>query len=111
MIPLHEIRDPAKLQRLIESISAHGWQGAPLVTWDCYLLTGTHRYAACQALGWVDADIPTIDISDVYAEAGLDWDALWHDYDCPTMDQWGVVESLLRELPPTVRRKYGIDAV
>ena len=53
-IKYHEIEtDPAKnahLAKIIESISANGWQGLPLLANGEQLLTGCHRYTACQIL-------------------------------------------------------------
>lgn len=50
LIPLHEVHDEAKVDGLVESILANGWQGRPLlaVEWGDgrQALTGTHRLAA-----------------------------------------------------------------
>ena len=111
LIPLHNVRDEQRLASLIESIAANGWSGAPLVKWgDHNLITGSHRYAACKALEWEDRDIPTIDIEDIYAEAGLDFDTLHADHDSPTISDWYDLVRLLNELPQAIRDKYGIDA-
>lgn len=56
IIPLHEVRDAAKLKALTASLEANGWQGRPLLVVDdgCgnyFALTGSHRYAAAEAVG------------------------------------------------------------
>jgi len=110
MRPYHEVRDLEHMRRLMESLEANGWVGAPLVVWEGeYLLTGSHRYAAAKELGWADAEIPTIELADVFAEAGLDFEQLHAEYGYPTIDDhWALVE-LLSELPDEIREKYGID--
>jgi hypothetical protein len=112
MIPYHGVQDWNKVRLLSESMNANGWMGAPLVVWDGeYLLTGVHRYAAAQSLGWSDSKIPTIEISAVFAEAGLSWVSLHTEYGSPTIEGSGLFESLLAELPQVIRSKYGIDII
>lgn len=58
--PPHEVKDQAKFRRLVESMSAHGWEGRPLLGIEeeggwIQLLTGSHRFAAAQEAG---IDIP-----------------------------------------------------
>lgn len=104
---LHEVRDEAKLAELVASIERDGWQGAPLVADGEQLLTGTHRYAACKALGMADYEIPTIDVRDLFAEAGLDFDATYAENDG---GDW--MQSMiwtLEALPQATRDEYGID--
>lgn len=56
IIPLHEVRDAAKLARLVESMDSAGWQGRPLLVVadgnGAYVaMTGSHRHAAAVAAG------------------------------------------------------------
>lgn len=104
---VHEVDDPAKLRKLVASMRKRGWIGAPLVLWDDILLTGTHRYAAARRVG---IEVPTIDVTEVFAEAGLDFEAIHADYDSPTIDEWFYVVAILDQLPWDIRDKYGIDA-
>ena len=65
--------DAAKVESLVESMINNGWVGAPLVKLnDELLLTGSHRYEASKEAG---INAPMITIQDVFAEAGIDYDA------------------------------------
>lgn len=111
MNPLHEVRDPEKVQRLAASMEANGWQGMPLVIWEVYgqLLTGVHRYeAAHEVLGWSDSEIPTIDIEDIFAEAGIDFHKALERYGNPWVTNYEFTR-VLWELPEAIQAKYGID--
>lgn len=107
METLHEVRDEAKVIVLAAHIKRHGWQGAPLVVEGDRLLTGTHRYAACQLLGMGDGEIPTIAVADLFAEAGLDFAATFADED--RGDWYHAMVWTLEALPAAVRDEYGID--
>jgi hypothetical protein len=110
MIPYHEVRDYEHMKKLMASMEANGWVGAPLVIWDDeYLITGSHRYAAAMELGWDESEIPTIELAEVFAEAGLDFEQLHAEYGYPTIDEHGMLVALLNELPEEIREKYGID--
>lgn len=110
MYPLHEVDEPAKVQRIAVSMEENGWQGAPLVKWCDQLLTGVHRYEAwTRVLELRYQDIPTIEIEEVFEEAGLDWDELLAEYDHPTMNNWQTIEQILFKLPSEICEKYGID--
>ncbi len=102
MIPLHAVADQAKVEGIAASLESNGWQGAPLVVDGENLLTGVHRYAAAQSLDWVDYEIPTIEISDIFAANGLDWAQMMEEEN-------GDLEYVLRQLPQAVLDKYGID--
>lgn len=108
MQTLHKVQDWQKVESIKRSIEENGWQGAPLVKWDDNLLTGVHRYEACRELEMHDDDIPTIDIEDVFEEAGLDFEELHAEYDYPTLYDAMFVE-LIQELPAAIINKYGID--
>ena len=72
---LHVPFDDDKIFDISNSMIAKSWQGAPLVAWGTYLLTGTHRSAAYDQ--WVmayendDADtvpiLPVLDLEE-YAD-------------------------------------------
>ncbi len=105
---MHEVRDEAKVSTLMTSIERDGWVGAALVVWDdSYLITGTHRYAAACRLG-IENEIPTIEIADVFAEAGLDFEALHFEHGSPAFGDTDLVE-LMGALPTDIREQYGID--
>lgn len=110
MMPLHEAHDTEKVAALAASMERDGWIGAPLVVWGECLLTGSHRYAAAMSLGWQHTDIPTVAVEDVFAEAGLDFDAICQDEDCD-----GIASPMLPYvlgadyLPADVRERYGLD--
>lgn len=103
--------DAAKVADLAAAIDAAGWQGAPLVADGEMLLTGSHRYdAAVRVLGWTANDVPTVDVREVFADAGADYDAML----AKQMDSglsWEVaVPLLLAELPAAVVAEYGFDS-
>lgn len=109
MIPYHEVHDAAKVERLAASIDANGWQGAPLVVVDGeFLITGVHRYAACRKLYIPDNEIPTIELSDVFAEAGIDLDAALSAEGYPAVGE-PLFEAVVLDLPHSIREKYGLD--
>lgn len=108
MRALHEVEDAAKVETLAEAMVADGWVGAPLVVWDDALLTGVHRYAAAMSLDWTDAEVPTIAVEDVFAEAGLDFAAVCAEEMCDDSNSADLV-YVLNVLPAAVRDAYGID--
>lgn len=108
MESIHPVQDEEKLQSLIKTIEQDGWIGAPLVHDGNILITGVHRYAAVKELGWIDYEIPTIEITEVFDEAGLDYDELWQQEGEPTVDEPAYV-YLLEALPTEISDKYGID--
>lgn len=110
MEPLHPVRDEQKVEQLAISIKEKGWEGAPLVVWRDLdqLLTGTHRYAAVRSLGWSDEQIPIIDITEVFAEAGLNFEQAHKSQGYPYHMERKFL-NLLSMLPQPIRRKYGFD--
>lgn len=51
LVERHEVTQPGKVDRIVASLLANGWQGRPLLaTADNYALTGTHRIAALRQL-------------------------------------------------------------
>lgn len=56
-LPLVNEVDESKVQALVESMLANGWQGAPILyVADTGLVTGSHRLAALQRLEEMQAD-------------------------------------------------------
>lgn len=115
-VPYHEVHDPEKFQQfvsILEQAMDEGkpWPFPPLVAWDEWLITGSHRYAAAEEVGWVYEDLPidVVQLVDIFQEAGLDFDTLHAEYGSPTIFDSDELISLLSELPVECRRKYGID--
>lgn len=108
MTPLHAVTDPTKVAAIRASLERNGWAGAPLVVDGDQLLTGVHRYAAAKSLDWTDAEIPTVELFDLFAEAGLDMGACHAEWGYPTSDESAFV-NFVEMLPLAVRGAYGID--
>ena len=106
----HEPTDEAKVAEIAASMESDGWVGAPLVTWgDELLLTGAHRYTAAKSLAWPDSDIPTVDIADLAAAQGIDWDAHCAEWDVDGIDSGMLPYAINDAIPAAVRDEYGID--
>lgn len=112
---VHEARDEAKLQRLMDSIQANGWQGAPLVADGEQLLNGAHRYEALYRLNLTSmTDDPEVCID--IREIVEDWDEqmkvkLGYDEetDCWGDGYWEAVADIIWELDDEIREHYGLD--
>lgn len=80
IFPLHEVRDPAKLVALTESMRRSGWQGRPLLVLldgDTRLArTGSHRLAAAIAAGLNEVPVIYVDGSTVVASGDHEGEAL-----------------------------------
>lgn len=111
MITYHEITDTKKLKELENSLNRNGWLGVPLVLINDNgeLLTGTHRYTAAINIGWIDSEIPTILLEEVFLEDEKDFDAVMLDWDYPTSDSGVFVQMVQAELSDEIKSKYGID--
>lgn len=110
MMTLHTVQDEAKVDQIANSLIRDGWVGAPLVAWDELLVTGVHRYAATQALDWSNYEIPMVELADLFAEQGLDLDALVAEIDADgTLQPYAILCELVRELPDATLAEYGID--
>jgi len=109
VIPPHDPDDLDKVRALTDDMAARGWVGAPLVAFGEQLVTGSHRYAAARALDWTDADVPTVTLEEVFAEAGLDFAAVYADHDEPAFGSFEFGYMVRHELPAAVRDRYGID--
>lgn len=108
MTPLHAVMDPAKVSAIRASLEEDGWVGAPLVVDGDQLLTGVHRYAAAKSLDWRDAEIPTVELADLFAEAGLNMVTCHAEWGYPTGDEPAFV-NFVEMLPLAIREVYGID--
>ena len=113
--PLHEVRDEQHKERLKKSIKENGWEGAPLVVMnEEQLITGSHRYYAVKDLeeegDFMEQDIPTIEIEEVFEEADLDFEEIMEENDYPDINfEFGLFVEAIRQLPNNIKEKYGID--
>ena len=115
LTPYHEVRDAAKVETIAESMMQNGWIGAPIVTDGEYqALTGAHRLAAVSVVNGryetfesdrkID-EIPTIDIRDIWAEAGM----------AESIDAYLTYEAcdeyitIVGMLPTAICEEYGLD--
>jgi len=106
MDTLHEVTDPAKAERIAESIELNGWQGAPMVSDGDLLITGVHRYAAMRMLDRnMEVDQHTIDIRELVENYDEQIAELMAD------DFTGVeaLQIVLEDMPEATREEYGID--
>ena len=107
--PLHEVRDAEKLAGLMDSMTASGWVGAPVVVDGDWAITGAHRIAAAMRL-WnherIDIPIPRVEISDLCAVYGLDWAAHVED----SGDWYEAIRTIAERLPAVVVEYLGLDA-
>jgi len=110
MITLHEITDEVKAERLAEAMERDGWTGSPLVADGEQLITGAHRYYAWYRLCDNDPDdIPIIDIRNLFAQAGADYDALMQAELEYTIWDDAIVYVIEHHLPVDIIERYGID--
>lgn len=115
--PLHEVQDEQKLANLVESMSADGWVGAPIVVvpgqdfgWgsgDPCAITGSHRIAAARIAG---IDVEVIEIDELLAEQGTNLAELDDMYGDPNGDHYEAITRLTDHLPADVVERYGLDA-
>lgn len=109
---IHDVNDDAKVAELVASMRANGWAGMPIVVWDDKALTGVHRLAACEITG---IQPETIDLADVFAEAGENFDDAVADYldyyDRSPNADWdsGITERIYPYLSSKIQNKYGIQ--
>lgn len=108
LIPYHEPRDPQKVAALAASMERDGWVGPPVVVDGPQALTGSHRIAAWRSLGRPDYEIPTIQLSDLFAAAGLDMQECHEFWGRPTIDDCSF-RQFIEELPRAIREQYGLD--
>lgn len=111
---LHGVTDGDKYAALVESMTRNGWVGAPIVIVDrsdyCMIplaITGSHRLAAAES---IDYDPPMIDLVDLFAATGLDYDATLAAYlDCG-FDLYDAIIRAAAALPVHIIDYYGLDA-
>lgn len=115
-MPYHPVFDKEKFHRFVDILQqamdeGRPWPFPPLVAWDEFLITGSHRYAAAEEVGWEreGLSIDIVQLVDMFEAAGLDFDALHVQHDSPTIDDSDELIALLGELPDEFRREYGID--
>lgn len=105
ILPPHEITDEAKLHELTAAMASNGWQGAPVVWMPSMsqALTGSHRILAALA---ANVEVPVVDIADLAAESGIDWDDL---VDQTGGDPMFAATHLAGALPAAAVSFYGLD--
>ncbi len=106
--PLHEAEERSKVKALAADMLERGWQGPPVVVDGDLAVTGSHRLAA-RARAWnegVDVALPVVELSEVCAEFGADWDAHRGD----ELDWYEAVRTIDVKLPREVVAYLGLDA-
>ena len=106
---IHDINDDAKVSELVASMQAKGWVGMPIVIWDDKALTGVHRIAAAEI---AEIRPETIDLADVFAEDGADFDEAVeaYQYAQERNAEWTAgLDTMYGLLSAATRDKYGIQ--
>ena len=107
--PPHEVTNQVKLNDLVEDMASRGWVGPPVVVHGEWALTGSHRIAAVVEL-WnnhgVDVPIPRVDIQEVCAAYGVDWD---YSLDGWCGDRYEAAREVADRLPADVVDYLGLD--
>ncbi len=111
--PWHDFHNSEKIDRLVESMTTHGWRGAPLVVMhgDGFpvAITGSHRIEAARR---TNTHIPTIDLDDLLSAHGLTLAEIDEKTGSNPGDELHY-ESIVRldyHLPADVVAYYGLDA-
>lgn len=104
LTPWNDVDDAEKLTALIASMEVDGWVGAPVVVDGDQAVTGSHRIIAARQ---ADIEVPTVDIRDLFANAGLDYDDVVEEYGG---DRYEIVVRAEQFLPGDVVDQYGLDA-
>lgn len=97
--------DQDKVNEITTSLEQNGWQGSPIVVWGDTLMTGNHRYAACQAL---DIEPETITLEEVFEEDGLDFSECHEQAGHPTSNEIHN-SDMFYFLSDEITAKYGIQ--
>ncbi|HXH56598.1 hypothetical protein [Iamia sp.] len=95
----HRPDDTAKVAAIAASMAADGWIGSPVVVDGEQALTGAHRLAAAAV---AEIEVETVELRDLFEEAGLDLDEV-----AATCD-WDLAD-IVSQLPSSVKAEYGID--
>lgn len=116
----NDVDDHGKYASLVESMSSHGWQGAPVVVipgvdhgWgegDPHAVTGSHRIAAAREAG---IDVPTVQLDDILHEHGTSLAELDEAYGVDPQEDPSHMEAVRRldeVLPSEVVDFFGFDA-
>lgn len=102
---LRQAEDQTKITNIKEALTSNGWQGAPAVVHDGYVIAGNHRVAAALALGWAEEDIPTVSLEKLFADAGLDLHGVIAEVDYPAPDEDMFID-VIKSLPRTTLADY-----
>ena len=102
----------AKVESIGASILESGWVGQPIVIVDGgWAITGSHRIDALSDIGSQlhhEFDVPTIELSDIFEENGLNLDEIMANED--VAEPWAPgFENVLYSLPSSVMDFYGIQ--
>jgi hypothetical protein len=100
--PIHNVDRHRDLEALTAAMTADGWNGPPVVAHHGTGLTGVHRIHAARDAG---IEVPTVQAADLFAAAGVPFDA-----DADVYDLEPELAALYGQLPDTVRIAYGLDA-
>lgn len=106
--PQHDSLDRHKVDQLKSDMRQRGWQGPPVVVDGELAVTGTHRLKARAELAneGYDLDLPEVELSEVCAQAGIDWPA-----HCDEHLNWDeAVRTIEAMLPRAVVDYLGLDA-
>ena len=107
--PYHEVLDEAKFTNLVESMTANGWQGSPLVAYEGYLLNGSHRWAAaCEVAKDNYLFSPEIvELEDIFDLDGVEEDL---EEEIMGLDNWQrYLTSAVCRVSPHTCQEYGLD--
>ena len=109
---LHEVVDGDKYQALVESMKTNGWAGAPIVIVERedaipLAITGSHRLVAAEFVG---IDVPTVELRDLFAAEGIDYDAAIGEYLEAGFPLYDAIVRITDELPADLIEYYGLDA-
>lgn len=63
---IHPDPDPERVAELAADMRAHGWQGAPVLTWGDLAISGTHRIVAARE---AEVMVPTLDVGAITGDA------------------------------------------
>ena len=100
--------DPGHVAEIADSMRMRGWNGAPLVVLPDYAraYSGTHRLAAAESAGL--AEIPAVDLADIFAAHGFDLYALAAAEHLSVLDDRA---ELLAHLPADTLAAYALDDI
>ena len=100
--------DEDKVNEIASNLRHDGWVGAPLVTCMFHLVTGSHRFEALKSSVEHDFEVPTIELSEIFASESMDLDEVMEEEDCT--EPWGSgFVFVLDQLSVETREFYGIQ--